>query len=90
MIRSLLLASAACALSAIGPGEAQAQARWQMATAYPDGNFHTRNIRSFLEAAQAAGLERIDEGVGGAALCVQAPPKRPGGLGRRRRGERHD
>jgi TRAP-type C4-dicarboxylate transport system substrate-binding protein len=27
---------------------AQAQTRWQMATPYPDGNFHTRNIREFI------------------------------------------
>ncbi|MCA3312694.1 MAG: TRAP transporter substrate-binding protein [Roseomonas sp.] len=33
--------------------EAQAQARWQVATAYPDGNFHTRNIRSFLDEVKA-------------------------------------
>jgi TRAP-type C4-dicarboxylate transport system substrate-binding protein len=28
--------------------------RWQMATPYPDGNFHTRNIRTFIEEAQTA------------------------------------
>lgn len=33
--------------------EAAAQARWQVATAYPDGNFHTRNIRSFLDEVKA-------------------------------------
>ena len=33
--------------------EAQAQARWQVATGYPDGNFHTRNIRSFLDEVKA-------------------------------------
>jgi TRAP-type C4-dicarboxylate transport system substrate-binding protein len=33
--------------------EAKAQARWQVATAYPDGNFHTRNIRSFLDEVKA-------------------------------------
>ena len=33
--------------------EAEAQARWQVATAYPDGNFHTRNIRSFLDEVKA-------------------------------------
>jgi TRAP-type transport system periplasmic protein len=33
-----------------------AQTRWQMATPYPDGNFHTRNIREFLaEIEQATG-----------------------------------
>jgi TRAP-type C4-dicarboxylate transport system substrate-binding protein len=33
--------------------ETQAQARWQVATAYPDGNFHTRNIRSFIDEVKA-------------------------------------
>jgi TRAP-type C4-dicarboxylate transport system substrate-binding protein len=33
--------------------DAKAQARWQVATAYPDGNFHTRNIRSFLDEVRA-------------------------------------
>ncbi|MCA3283070.1 MAG: TRAP transporter substrate-binding protein [Roseomonas sp.] len=33
--------------------EAAAQARWQVATAYPDGNFHTRNIRGFLDEVKA-------------------------------------
>ena len=38
------------------PVAARAQAaRWQMATAYPDGNFHTRNIRAFIEDLQGAG-----------------------------------
>ena len=36
---------------------ARAQARWQMATPYPDGNFHTRNIREF-----AADLEQASGG----------------------------
>ncbi|GGC38770.1 exported protein [Siccirubricoccus deserti] len=37
---------------------ARAQTRWQAACAYPDGNFHTRNLRSFLdEVAQAAGVQ---------------------------------
>ncbi|WP_149540503.1 TRAP transporter substrate-binding protein [Siccirubricoccus phaeus] len=54
--RTALLAPglAAPALLA-GPG-AHAQVRWQMATAYPDGNFHTRNIREFVgEVEQATG-----------------------------------
>ena len=52
--RTLFGASAGCALSGLAATEARAQTRWQMATAYPDGNFHTRNIRTFLEAVQSA------------------------------------
>ncbi len=46
----------AASLAALAPSGARAQARWQMATPYADGNFHTRNIRSFVqEIEQAAG-----------------------------------
>jgi TRAP-type C4-dicarboxylate transport system substrate-binding protein len=38
---------------------ATAQTRWQMATPYPDGNFHTRNIRTLLEEVQAASGGRL-------------------------------
>ena len=41
--RRPLLATPALALAAT------AQARWQMASAFPDATFHTRNIRQFLE-----------------------------------------
>jgi TRAP-type C4-dicarboxylate transport system substrate-binding protein len=49
---AMLVAAAAAA-----PRDAVAQTRWQMATPYPDGNFHTRNIREFL-----AEIERASEG----------------------------
>lgn len=46
----------AASLAALAPSGARAQARWQMATPYADGNFHTRNIRSFVQdIEQAAG-----------------------------------
>jgi TRAP-type C4-dicarboxylate transport system substrate-binding protein len=54
--RSLLAATAGLGLPALLSGTAQAQARWQCATAYPDGNFHTRNLKQmFEEVAQATG-----------------------------------
>jgi TRAP-type transport system periplasmic protein len=47
---------ALAAASSIPASFAAAQTRWQMATPYPDGNFHTRNIREFLtEVEQATG-----------------------------------
>jgi TRAP-type C4-dicarboxylate transport system substrate-binding protein len=46
----------AAGLAALAPRAARAQARWQMATPYADGNFHTRNVRAFLQdIEQAAG-----------------------------------
>jgi TRAP-type C4-dicarboxylate transport system substrate-binding protein len=40
------------------PAQAQAT-RWQIATPYPDGNFHTRNIRAFVEEVQNASAGRL-------------------------------
>ncbi len=59
--RHILAATAgAAALPFIGRGAAaQAATRWQMATPYPDGNFHTRNIRTFIEEVQAAAGGRL-------------------------------
>ncbi|MCO6418280.1 TRAP transporter substrate-binding protein [Siccirubricoccus sp. KC 17139] len=52
--RGLMAAGTACA--AIAP--AAAQSRWQAACAYPDNNFHTRNLKTFLEeVAQATGVQ---------------------------------
>jgi TRAP-type C4-dicarboxylate transport system substrate-binding protein len=59
--RHFLAASAgAAALPFLARGAAaQAATRWQMATPYPDGNFHTRNIRTFIEEIQAASGGRL-------------------------------
>jgi TRAP-type C4-dicarboxylate transport system substrate-binding protein len=54
--RALLGAAGAAALT---PLAASAQTRWQMATAYADGNLHTRNIRSFIEEVQGASNGRV-------------------------------
>lgn len=46
---------AAPALAALGASSAaRAQTRWQMATPYPDGNFHTRNNREFIADIEKA------------------------------------
>jgi TRAP-type C4-dicarboxylate transport system substrate-binding protein len=53
--RTVLLAGATGAMTAgLGAGRASAQARWQVATPYPDGNFHTQNMRRFLQDAEQA------------------------------------
>jgi len=45
--------------AALTAAEASAQARWQFALAYPDGNFHTRNARIFSDAIEAATGGRV-------------------------------
>lgn len=57
--RDLLAATGGLAAAALGAGPAQAQTRWQVATPYPDGNFHTRNMRAFIEQVQAAAGGRL-------------------------------
>ena len=53
--RAGFVAAGAVALVLTG-GAVSAQTKWDMATAYPDGNFHTRNIRQFTdEVAKASG-----------------------------------
>lgn len=59
--RRTALATPALGLLAAGPA-ARGQTRWQMASPYPDGNFHTRNIREFLT--------EVERGTGG-RLSVQ-------------------
>ncbi|MBR0683641.1 TRAP transporter substrate-binding protein [Roseomonas eburnea] len=49
----------AAGLAALAPATARAQTRWQMATAYADGNLHTRNIRSFLQEVEQAANGRL-------------------------------
>jgi TRAP-type C4-dicarboxylate transport system substrate-binding protein len=56
--RRTLLAAGLAAPFLARPASAQAT-RWQIATPYPDGNFHTRNLRTFVEEAQAASGGRL-------------------------------
>lgn len=44
----------AAGAAALAPVAASAQTRWQMASAYADGNFLTRNIRVFLQEVEQA------------------------------------
>src|SRR5688572_16951112 len=42
------------AAAALAVGGAQAQTKWDMPTPYSDGEFHTRNVKSFVEDVQKA------------------------------------
>jgi TRAP-type C4-dicarboxylate transport system substrate-binding protein len=50
--RTLLAGSAGAAIAA--PFTSSAQTRWQFATPYPDGNFHTINLRAFVKDIEDA------------------------------------
>jgi len=53
--RTALLAACAVAF-----GTAQAQTKWDMPTPYSDGEFHTRNVKSFTEDVKKATEGRLD------------------------------
>jgi TRAP-type C4-dicarboxylate transport system substrate-binding protein len=55
--RRILLAAGA-AMAAAPTARAQAAGRWRRPT--PDGNYHTRNVRAFLEEAKTATGGRVD------------------------------
>ncbi|MBX9702120.1 MAG: TRAP transporter substrate-binding protein [Acetobacteraceae bacterium] len=75
MRRRVVLGSGLAALAA--PGLARAQTRWVMASAYPDGNYHTQNIRRFLtETEQASGGKLAVQFHSNAALLPMPQIKR--------------
>ncbi|EFH12913.1 TRAP transporter substrate-binding protein DctP [Teichococcus cervicalis] len=77
--RTLLAAGAAGALAGGLAGRAaQAQTRWQFATPYPDGNFHTRNLRQFVEEAQQASAGRLQVQIHSNAALLKMPEIRRG------------
>jgi len=55
MNRLTFLAAAAFAF-----GSAQAQTKWDMPTPYSDGEFHTRNVKQFVEEAQKAAGGKLE------------------------------
>lgn len=57
--RTFIAAAAACAL-ALGTGTARAQTKWDMPTPYSDGEFHTVNVRQFVEDVKKATGGQLD------------------------------
>jgi TRAP-type C4-dicarboxylate transport system substrate-binding protein len=56
----------------------RAQTRWQMATPYPDGNFHTRNIREFVAEIEQATSGRLAIQVHSNGSLLPMPQIKPG------------
>ncbi|MBR0680437.1 TRAP transporter substrate-binding protein [Roseomonas eburnea] len=63
----------AAAMLAMGCGGALAQTRWTMATAYAEGNFHTRNIRAFAEEVERGTEGRLSIQLHPGASLLQMP-----------------
>lgn len=50
---AVALSAAVAAVALLGPIAAQAQTRWDLAAAYPPGNFHTENLMAFAKDVEA-------------------------------------
>ena len=68
-LKPLLLAISALALSAT----AQAQTKWDMPTPYSDGEFHTINVRQFVEDVKKASGGQIDINVHSNGSLIKHP-----------------
>ena len=68
-LKPLLLSFAALALA----GTAQAQTKWDMPTPYSDGEFHTINVRQFVEDVKKASGGQIDINVHSNGSLIQPP-----------------
>jgi TRAP-type C4-dicarboxylate transport system substrate-binding protein len=58
-LRRRALLAASLATPVLARGAAAQATRWQIATPYPDGNFHTRNLRQFAVEVEQASAGRI-------------------------------
>jgi TRAP-type C4-dicarboxylate transport system substrate-binding protein len=74
--RTLLAGSAGAAVAA--PFIAGAQTRWQFATPYPDGNFHTINLRAFVKDFEDAAPGKIAVQVHSNGSLLRMPEIRRG------------
>jgi len=68
-LKPLLLSFAALALA----GTAQAQTKWDMPTPYSDGEFHTINVRQFVEDVKKASGGQIDINVHSNGSLIKHP-----------------
>src|SRR4030088_554571 len=60
MLRKSLIAAAALGASVPMSGIVQAQTKWDMPTPYSDGEFHTRNVKTFVEEVKKAANGTLD------------------------------
>jgi TRAP-type C4-dicarboxylate transport system substrate-binding protein len=59
--------------AALAAGAAQAQTRWDMPTPYSDGEFHTRNVRSFAEEVKKATGGKLEINVHSNGSLIKHP-----------------
>src|SRR5688572_7451680 len=69
-IRTSLVAAAAIFLASFG---AQAQTKWDMPTPYSDGEFHTRNVRAFVDDVKKATDGKLEINVHSNGSLIKHP-----------------
>jgi TRAP-type transport system periplasmic protein len=69
-IRRSLVAAAAISLASFG---VQAQTKWDMPTPYSDGEFHTRNVRAFVEDVKKATDGKLEINVHSNGSLIKHP-----------------
>jgi TRAP-type C4-dicarboxylate transport system substrate-binding protein len=73
MLRRAFLASAAGLALTLAAGANAQNVKWDMPTPYPDGNFHTQNIKQFAADVKAATGGRVDITVHANASLLKLP-----------------
>jgi len=68
-LRPILASIAALALA----GTAQAQTKWDMPTPYADGNFHTKNVRQFVDEVAKSSNGKLQISVHSAGALIKMP-----------------
>jgi TRAP-type C4-dicarboxylate transport system substrate-binding protein len=61
------------AVTALAIASAQAQTKWDMPTPYSDGEFHTRNVRTFVEEVKKATNGQLDINVHSNGSLIKHP-----------------
>jgi TRAP-type C4-dicarboxylate transport system substrate-binding protein len=69
----MILRSALFAVSALSIGAVQAQTKWDMPTPYSDGEFHTRNVKQFVEDVKKATGGQLDINVHSNGSLIKHP-----------------
>jgi TRAP-type C4-dicarboxylate transport system substrate-binding protein len=68
-IKPLFVSIAALSFAAA----AQAQTKWDMPTPYPDGNFHTKNVRQFVDEVAKSSNGKLQISVHSAGALIKMP-----------------
>jgi TRAP-type C4-dicarboxylate transport system substrate-binding protein len=60
-------------IAGLSAGGVQAQTKWDMPTPYPDGNFHTKNVKQFADDVKAASGGKLELVVHTNASLIKHP-----------------